>query len=64
MELESVPAIDRLPLLYGNLALTQIPRHPERLLRLAALPFLVFQRPRRWETMDQAAASLLDKFSS
>ncbi len=64
VELESVPAIHRLPLLYGNLALTQIPRHPERLLRLAALPFLVFQRPRRWETMDQAAASLLDKLSS
>lgn len=64
VELESVAAVRRLPLLYANLALTQIPRHPERLLRLAALPFLVFRRPRRWETMDEAAATLLDRLNS
>ncbi|MGH3755461.1 MAG: hypothetical protein ACRDRP_22750 [Pseudonocardiaceae bacterium] len=64
VELEPVAAVRRLPLLYANLALTRIPRHPDRLLGLAALEFLVFRRPRRWETMDEAAATLLDRLSS
>ncbi|MGH3870104.1 MAG: hypothetical protein ACRDSR_01095 [Pseudonocardiaceae bacterium] len=64
VELESVAAVRRLPLLYANLALTQIPRQPEQLLRLAALPFLVFRRPRRWETMDEAATALLDRLNN
>jgi hypothetical protein len=64
VELESVAVIHRLPLLYANLALTQIPRYPERLLRLAALPFFTLRRPRRWETMDEAAATLLDRLNS
>jgi hypothetical protein len=64
LELEPVAALRRLPLLYANLALTQIPRYPDRLLGLAALEFIVFWRPRRWETMDEAAAVLLDRLSS
>jgi hypothetical protein len=64
IELEPVPALRRLPLLYANLALTQIPRYPDRLLSLAALKFLVFRRPRRWEAMEEAAATLLDRLGN
>lgn len=59
--LEAVAPAGRLPLLYANLGLIRIPRSPERLLRLAALPCLVFRRPRRWETMDEAVTMLLDR---
>jgi hypothetical protein len=61
VELEAVPPAGRLPLLYANLGLTRIPRSPERLLRLAALPCLIFRRPRRWEAMDEAVVMLLDR---
>lgn len=63
VELEVVPPAGRLPLLYANLALTRIPRSPERLLRLAALPCLIFRRPRRWEAMEQAVVTLLDRLA-
>lgn len=61
VELAAVPPAGRLPLLYANLALTRIPRRPDRLLRLAALPCLTFQRPRRWAAMDEAVGMLLDR---
>lgn len=61
VELEVVPPAGRLPLLYANLGLTRIPRSPERLLRLAALPCLIFRRPRRWEAMEEAMVMLLDR---
>lgn len=61
VELEAVPPAGRLPLLYANLGLTRIPRSPERLLRLAALPCLIFRRPRRWEAMEEAVVMLLDR---
>lgn len=61
VELAAVPPAGRLALLCANLALTRIPRSPERLLQLAALPCLVFRRPQRWEAMDEAVATLLDR---
>ncbi|MGH3611029.1 MAG: hypothetical protein ACRDRK_00090 [Pseudonocardia sp.] len=64
VELEPVLLVRRLPILYANLALTKIPHHPEQLLRLASLPFLIFRRPRRWQAMDEAATILLDRLDS
>jgi hypothetical protein len=61
VELEAVPPTGRLPLLYASLSLTWIPRSPQRMLRLAALPCLIFRRPRRWEAMEEAVAMLLDR---
>jgi hypothetical protein len=61
LELETVPPAGRLPLLYANLSLKWIPRNPEKILRLAALPCLIFRRPRRWEAMEEAVAMLLDR---
>jgi hypothetical protein len=61
VEVEAVSPAGRLPLLYANLGLTQIPRSPERLLRLAALPCLMFRRPRRWEATEEAVSMLLDR---
>jgi DNA-binding NarL/FixJ family response regulator len=61
VELQPVPAMRRLPLLYANLWLTGVPVNPEQLMRLAALPFFVFRRPRRWEDMEESAATLWDR---
>ncbi len=61
--LEAVPPAGRLPLLYANLGLIRMPRRPERLLRLAALPCLTFRRPQRWEAMEEAVAMLLDRIA-
>jgi len=61
VELEMVPPAQRISLLYANLALMCIPHDPAGLLRLAALPYLILRRPRRWETMEQAIAILLNR---
>jgi hypothetical protein len=61
LEFETVPPVGRLPLLYANLSLTWIPRSPEKILRLAALPCLIFRRPRRLDAMEEAVAMLLDR---
>ena len=61
VKLEAVPPAGRLPLLYANLGLNRIPRSPEALLRLAALPCLIFRRPRRWEATEEAVTMLLDQ---
>jgi hypothetical protein len=61
VELEPVPVAQRLPLIYGSLAIQRVPVHPQLMLRLAALPFLVFRRPRRWDVMEESAARLWDR---
>lgn len=61
VEIEPVAVRDRLAVLHANLAVTRVPSHPTRLMKLAALPFFVFRRPRRWEAMEAAVAALLDR---
>lgn len=63
VRLTPVPVAERLPLLFANRALTKVEPAPERLLDLAMLPFLRFERPRRWESMDQATGLLLERVS-
>jgi len=61
VRIDPVPLPHRLPMLHHNLALTRpAPRHPERMLRMAALPVVRFQRPRDWAMMADSAARLLD----
>lgn len=63
IRVEPVPVASRLPILCDNLAIKRPPADPEHLLDLSLLPILRFQRPRRWEVMDSAAAALLDTLS-
>jgi hypothetical protein len=63
IELETVPAVLRPQLLYAHRYLGQLPRRPERVLDLIALPFVIFRRPRRWESADDATAALLDRLN-
>jgi hypothetical protein len=58
---ERVPVAQRLPVIYKSLALARVPLRPQLMLRLATLPFLVFQRPRRWDMMEESAARLWDR---
>lgn len=48
-------------LLYANRYLAQVLRRPERVLDLIALPFVIFRRPRRWESAEESTAALLDR---
>ena len=60
IELGAVPVVLRHRLLYANRYLGEVPRRPERVLDLIALPFVIFRRPRRWESAEEATAALLD----
>ena len=61
IELEAVPAVLRLRLLYANRYLALPPRRPERVLDLVALPFVIFRRPRRWDSAEEAITVLMDR---
>jgi hypothetical protein len=58
------PAADRLRRILGSLALYREPREPVSALALAALPLLVWTRPRSWTDMPAAAAELLEAVGS
>lgn len=57
---EPVPPAERVRLVMANLALSRAPRRPERVLDLARVPVLRWQRPRDWAQMDRAVDTLLD----
>ena len=58
---DNVPPAVRLRLLVESFSVWGVPRPPERLLPLIALPFLEFARPRRWEEVEAASAALLER---
>lgn len=64
VEFAVVPPTLRLPLLTSCLTLARAPRQPARLLALAALPFIVFRRPRTWATAEDATARLVDHLTA
>lgn len=61
---DSVPAAVRLRVLVESFSVWGVPRPPERLLPLIALPFLEFARPRRWEVVEAASAALLERLDN
>jgi hypothetical protein len=50
--------------LMANLAVPLPPVRPAQLFSLAALPVLVWSRPRDWSLMERATTALLDTLSS
>lgn len=59
LHVTAAPAPSRLPHLLGNLALYRGLRDPVAALSLAALPLLLWTRPRSWSAMSDGASELL-----
>lgn len=59
LEVTAAPVASRLPHVLGNLALYRGVPEPQTALALAALPLLLWRRPRSWSAMPEAASELL-----
>ena len=55
-----VPVAGRLPRLFESLAMAAAPTNPDALVDLATLPMVALERPRRYETLRESSARLLD----
>ena len=60
LSFHSVPPRDRLQLLCQSLTLADVPIQPAQLLALAALPMIVFRRPRLWPAAEESTDRLLE----
>ncbi|MBX9244524.1 hypothetical protein ICW40_06845 [Actinotalea ferrariae] len=61
---EVVRPAERLGLLMANLALSRVPRRPERVMDLASVPVLRWVRPRDWAEADRGLDALLSAVGS
>lgn len=64
IEFDAVPVATRPSTVFAHRYLQFVsPPDPTRVLALAALPFLTFRRPKRWEVAEEATAALLARLS-
>ncbi len=65
IEFDTIPVARRPATVFAHRYLHFLPPpRPADILKLAALPFVVFRRPRRWDVADEATAALMSKLDT